>query len=154
MTEDEIMKLTLNELTDHWTKDAKVDYNAIGEESLKTSALHSKYLKILALHGAKHREALRARAKIRQLRQAYYDGSIDQDTEEKYGWKPFPYKVLRTDMEKFLEADDIVQKAEIRVSRHEDMVETCKAIIKEIGNRSYQFKASVDWQRLMAGFNA
>jgi hypothetical protein len=153
MTENEILQLTLDELTSLWVNDSKIDFTEVGQESVKTGTLHAKYLKIMAIHTTKHREALRAMAKIRNLRQSYYDGSIDKETEKKYNWKPFPYKVLKGDMERFMEGDEFVQKASSLVAKHEDIIEICKSIIKELGNRSYQLKAAVDWQRLMAGFN-
>jgi hypothetical protein len=153
MTENEILQLSLDTITSLWVSDSKIDFTEVGQESVKTGTLHAKYLKIMAIHTTKHREALRALAKIRNLRQSYYDGSIDRETEQKYNWKPFPYKVLKGDMERFLEGDEFVQKASAAVARHEDIIEICKSIIKELGNRSYQIKAAVDWQRLMAGFN-
>lgn len=153
MTENEILQLSLDQVTSLWVIDSKIDFTEVGQESAKTGALHAKYLKIMAIHTTKLRESSRALAKIKNLRQSYYDGSIDQETEKKYGWKPFPYKVLKNDMDRFIEADEYVQKAQTMVARHEDIIEICKAIIKELGNRSYQLKAAVDWQRLMAGFN-
>lgn len=153
MTENEILQLTLDDLTTHWVEDSKIDFTEVGKESVRTGAIHAKYLKIMAIHTNKLRETARTLAKIKNLRQSYYDGSIDKETEQKYNWKPFPYKVLKGDMERFIEGDDFVQKAVAIVSKHEDIIETCKAIIKELGNRSYQLKAAVDWQRLMAGFS-
>lgn len=154
MTEDEILELTAGAVSTLWEKDSKIDYTEVGQEAAKTGSLHAKYSKILFLHKGKLREMNAGAKKVRNIRQSYYDGSIDQETEKKYGWAPFPYKVLKNDIDRFLDADDFVQKAEANKAKHEDIVDLCSSIIKEISNRSYQLKSAVDWQKLMAGFNA
>ncbi len=154
MTQDEILSLTLDKLTDMWLEDTKFDYDeGLGEDVAGVSGLHAKYLKILYIHNQKHREASQASARVRQIRRTYYYGTIDQETEKKYGWTPFTYSVGKNDIDRFLDADEMVQKAETLRCKHEDIVEACKSIVKEIGNRGYQLKSAIDWKKFMAGLN-
>jgi hypothetical protein len=155
LTRDQIVAMSLDDLLSFWSEDVKIDYNNsnLDQHILNVGVLHSKYLKIMVIQNDLLREAERARKKVVAIRTAYYTGKISREEEQKYGWTPYQHILSGKQLSDTLETDAIVSAGNGRVDFHTDMVEACKLIIKEIGNRSYQLKAALDWQKIRDGYS-
>jgi len=89
----------LQELAD---KDLSINDSELDLESLKTPQLHNKYMK----HLTKFKLMLsRTESEFNTLKRdkwEYYTGKSDASV---YAQKPFDLKILKTDIDKYLEAD-------------------------------------------------
>jgi hypothetical protein len=154
LTRDQIVEMSLDDLLGFWEEDVKIDYSATNLDQiiLKIGILHAKYLKIMVTHKDLKRQTEAAKRRAVQIRTSYYNGTISKEEERKFGWEPFQRILNGKELQDHLDADKIVQAARDKVSLHEEMSEACKLIIKEIGNRSFQLRAAIDWQKFANGY--
>ena len=94
--------MNLDEIQSLWSEDAKIDADNLHSESTNVPALHAKYYRILnnLLLLKKMEEN-----KFKQLKKdkwQYYTGKADPEI---YIDKPFDHKVLRQDVDKYMDAD-------------------------------------------------
>jgi hypothetical protein len=137
-------------LLDEWKKDAAMDRLEPSTELRKIGSLHSKYLNILSTHRRALKEGERKVVKLRRLKYEYYAGRLDQDTLKKYGWSQFPY-TLKGDLATYMDSDTDLLNARQVLTIHEEVVDLCERIMKELGSRTFQLRDIIQWERFISG---
>jgi hypothetical protein len=140
----------LDELLEMWKKDAEIDRTEPGKALLDIPKLHSKYLNILTRHKLLQKESEFKYSKMKKIKWEYYTGKMDQDDLAKYGWDPFPY-TLKSDLNIYFEGDEDLNKLEAQKILHEQIVETCQSILKELNSRTFQLRDFIAWERFIQG---
>ena len=140
----------LDELLEEWRKDADIDRTEPGKALLDIPKLHSKYLNILSRHRLLSKEAEFKYNKMKKLKWEYYTGKLDDDDLKKYEWDPFPY-VLKSDLSTYMESDDDLNKYSAQKIMHDEIVEVCTAILKELNNRTWELRSYIDWEKFIQG---
>lgn len=142
----------IQQLLEMWKKDSVFDRTDPGGELTKIGSLHSKYLTILSMNRQSLVALNKRGAKLRKLKWEYYTGKLDEATLRNYGWQAFPY-VLKSDVSIYMESDkDLLALQEMK-SVHEELVELCTSIIKELNSRTFQAKDIITWERFIQGVN-
>ena len=80
----------------------------------------------------------------------YYTGKADPEI---YIDKPFDYKVLRQDVDKYMDADPDLIKISSKIEYFQVMINYLDSILKTINNRTYQIKNAVEWQKFIRGYD-
>lgn len=140
----------LDELLVMWAKDAEIDRTEPGKALLDIPKLHSKYLNILSSHRLASRDAEFKYNRMKKLKWEYYTGKLDDDELKKYGWEPFPF-VLKADINTYLESDEDLNKYRAQKIMHDEIVEICNSILKELNSRTYQLRDFIAWERFIQG---
>ena len=140
----------LDELLEEWRKDADIDRTEPGKALLDIPKLHSKYLNILSRHRLLSKEAEFKYNKMKKLKWEYYTGKLDDDDLKKYEWDPFPY-VLKSDLSTYMESDEDLNKYSAQKIIHDEIVEVCTAILKELNSRTFQLRDFIAWERFIQG---
>ena len=140
----------LDELLEEWRKDADIDRTEPGKALLDIPKLHSKYLNILSRHRLLSKEAEFKYNKMKKLKWEYYTGKLDDDDLKKYEWDPFPY-VLKSDLSTYMESDEDLNKYLANKILHEEIVDVCQSILKELHSRTFQLKEFITWERFIQG---
>ena len=140
----------LEDLLEEWRKDSDIDRTEPGKALLNIPKLHSKYLNILSKHRLLAKEAEFKYNKWKKLKWEYYTGKFDDYDLEKYGWKPFPF-VLKTDITTYLDSDEDLNKYLAAKAVHDEIVDLCGAILKELNSRTYQIRSFIDWEKFIQG---
>ena len=92
----------------------------------------------------KHKELLR-------LKHEYYVGTISDEDLMERGWQPNPLKIMRSDIQMYIDADtDIVELLQKRALQQEK-VDLVNDILKSINTRGFQIKNAIDWIRFTNG---
>ena len=78
----------------------------------------------------------------------YYSGKSDPQV---YILKPFNLKILRTDVDKYINADEVVQKATQKVEYLKVVVDFLDRTLRQITNRTFTIKNAIDWKRFTSG---
>jgi len=143
------MQMT-DELLEMWRKDSEIDRTEPGKALLDIPKLHSKYLAILSRHRLHSKDAEFKYNKMKRLKWEYYTGKLDEETLNKYGWEPFPY-TLKSDLTTYLESDDDIRKFVASKAIHDEMVDICTAILKELNSRTFQLRDFIAWERFIQG---
>jgi hypothetical protein len=140
----------IEELLEMWRKDSDIDRTEPGKALLDIPKLHSKYLNILSRHRLLAKESDFKLNKMRILKWEYYTGKLDEEQLKQYGWEPFPY-VLKTEVNNYIEADDDINKRMAVKALHEEIVDVCSAILKELNSRTFQLRDFIAWERFIQG---
>ena len=142
--------MNLDEIQLLWEEDSKIDEDELHIESTKIPSLHAKYYRILnnILLLKKIEEN-----KFKQLKKEkwqYYTGKADPEV---YIDKPFDHKVLRQDVDKYMDADEDLIKILSKIDYYQVMLNYLDSILKTINNRTYQIKNSIEWQQFIRGYS-
>jgi hypothetical protein len=143
---------TLEEIMKLWDADSVIDSTEPGREILKIPTLHNKYLKILVKHRLAVKRINFDYARMRKVKEEYYNGSLSQEELEEYGWEPFLLNIkTRLGVEKYIESDkDLIKLLEKKIY-HEEAVSICESIMQELKSRTYQLKDYISWERFIGG---
>ena len=129
-------------------KDLKINDTELDLESLKTPQLHNKYMK----HYTKFKLLLtRTEDELRTMKRnkwEYYTGKADPSV---YQAKPFDLKIMRTDIDKYLEADEDLQRLSQKVAYLITVVDFLDKTLRVIINRTYTIKNAIEWRRFQSG---
>jgi len=140
----------LDDLLATWAKDSEIDRTEPGKALLDIPKLHSKYLNILSNHRLLVRDAEFKYNRIKKIKWEYYTGKLDDDELKKHGWEPFPF-VLKSDITTYLDADEDMNRYLAQKLMHEEIVEVCNSILKELNSRTYQLRSFIDWEKFIQG---
>ena len=142
--------INLDKIQSMWQEDCKIDIDNMHEESIKVPQLHSKYHEILNNLILLRTKAQKIQKSVRHERYEYYSGKADPEVYEK---GPFPKKVRDKDaLIRYMDADDRVSDANLKVEYYDVMINYTESILKQISNRTYQIKNSIEWHKFQAGF--
>ena len=140
----------LDKIQSMWQEDCKIDIDNMHEESIKVPQLHSKYHEILNNLILLRTKAQKIQKSVRHERYEYYSGKADPEVYER---EPFPKKVRDKDaLIRYMDADDRVSDANLKVEYYDVMINYTESILKQISNRTYQIKNSIEWHKFQAGF--
>ena len=143
--------MNLEELKNSITKDSQIDSTELGVESLKIPQIHSKYLNILTdlkLLLTKQQQDF-AVLKLRKWK--IYTGKASQEELDLWKEDPFDLDILRTDVDKFIDADKSLNDLKAKISLTEVKVKTVEEFLKALNNRNFAIKSAIDWQKMMNG---
>ena len=142
--------INLDKIQSMWQEDCKIDIDNMHEESIKVPQLHSKYHEILNNLILLRTKAQKIQKNVRHERYEYYSGKADPEVYEK---EPFPKKVRDKDaLIRYMDADDLVSDANLKLEYYDVMINYTESILKQISNRTYQIKNSIEWHKFQAGF--
>jgi hypothetical protein len=142
--------MNLDEIQSLWEKDSIIDQDNLHKESIKIPALHSKYYKIynnILLLKKVEENKFNILKKEKWL---YYSGKSDPEV---YKENPFDYKVLRQDIDKYMDADEEIIKSLSKLEYYQIMLNYLDSILKTILNRTYQIKNSIEFIKFTAGYD-
>ena len=131
---------TLNEM---WAKDAPLDDEKLDNDSLSIPKLHAKYLRLYNNFVTLRDQAELDVKRTYRDRWEYYTGKSE---------KPFPVKLIKTDVAIYLEADQEYQKSVLKAKYLNQMVEAIKTILSAISNRSFHIKNAVEFAKFLKGY--
>ena len=142
--------INLDKIQSMWQEDCKIDIDNMHEESIKVPQLHSKYHEILNNLILLRTKAQKIQKSVRHERYEYYSGKADPEVYEQ---EPFPKKVRDKDaLIRYMDADDRVSDANLKVEYYDVLINYTESILKQISNRTYQIKNSIEWHKFQAGF--
>ena len=144
-------EMSTDDISQVWAKDSQIDETNLVGESKKIPALHSKYYNMY------YKEVLRVKKlrfdykELERMKFEYYTGSLDEETMRERGWKPFQLKVLRSDLDKYLQSDKDVIQLSLKMDYHKARADFLEDIIKTIHSRNFIIKNMIDVLKFQAG---
>lgn len=144
--------VNIDDLMEEWSKDSKIDETEPGRELIKTSSLHSKYLRILTHHNLICKKLMSDYQKLKKLKWEYYSGDLNNPEDlEQYNFEPMVKKVLRQDIPMYIDSDNDLNNILLKKTAHQEIVDFCGSVLKELNNRTWQLKSFIDWERFTSG---
>jgi len=140
--------MDLEKLQEQADKDLKINDTELDLESLKTPQLHNQYMKHLTKYKLMLSRAETEYNVMKKDKWEYYTGKADASV---YAEKPFDLKILRTDIDKYLDSDIDLQKQKQKVDYLSTTVDFLDRTIRQIGNRGFTIKNAIDWRKFTSG---
>jgi len=85
---------------------------------------------------------------VKRNKWEYYTGKADPSI---YQAKPFNLKILRQDVDKYIDSDEEVIKAKQKVDYLNVVVDFLDRSIRQISNRTFTIKNAIDWKKFTSG---
>jgi hypothetical protein len=132
-------------------KDLKIDGTELADESIRIPQLHSKYLNFF------HDESLLLRKHeteykiLRRQKWEYYTGKMSEDDLKVLGWEPFDHRILRQDLDIYLESDSDLVRIQAKMDLQKQKVDYLDSILKGINNRQWVIRNAIEWRKFMSG---
>ena len=140
--------MTLEEIQELADKDLKINDMEYDLESIKTPQLHNKYMKFLNKFKLQLSIAENDLYKLKKSKWEYYTGKA---SPEVYKEKPFDLKILRQDVDKYIDADIELQKVKQKVDYLNTIVDYLDRTIRQISNRTFTIKNAIEWKKFTSG---
>jgi hypothetical protein len=152
MMQEDIMK-ELNKILEMWAVDCKI-LPSLEQASRDTPLLHAKYLPLWS-QATVHIKRLEAQQKILLKRKwLYYAGKLTREQIEEYGWDYDPFdglKVLKSDMDKYYDADTDIQKSVTDIAYWKTIIDTLNEILASIRWRHQTIGNAIKFRIFEAG---
>jgi Recombination, repair and ssDNA binding protein UvsY len=142
----------INKLAEMWIEDVEIDETEPGRELIKIPKLHAKYLRILTHHSLTVKKLSSDYNTRRRIKWEYYNGDLNNPNDlEHYKLPPMEKKILRADINTYLDSDQELNDILLKKVYHEEIVDFCKSVVRELNNRTYQLRASIEWAKFTGG---
>ena len=140
--------MTLEELQEQADKDLKINESELDLESLKTPQIHNKYLKHY-----NNFKLLMTRAEsdykiLKRVKWEYYTGKASPKV---YQEKPFNLKIMKSDLDKYLDSDEDLIKSKQKIQYLETVVNYLDRTLKIVGGRDWQIRNAIEWRKFTSG---
>ena len=143
--------MKFEEIQKLWTSDCNIDETELAQESVKIPQLHNKYLIFYSNEKLRLKTQRFEHSKLVKLKKEYYGGKMSQEELEAIDWEPFQHKLLKADVEQYVDADDNVIESKKLLALQEEKVDYLEAIVKGLSTRGYLIKNAIDWKRFTEG---
>ena len=143
--------MKLEEIYDLWESDSKIDKTELAGESLKIPQLHHKYYKI---YSNERLVLKKLNAEYKQLRLAkfeFFTQGPNEETDEK-GWElPAAGRVLKADVQNYIDADKDIINLSLKIGLQEEKVDFLESIIRTLNNRGYNIHTALEFIKFTNG---
>ena len=143
--------MNFDELKQQVQEDLKIDSTELAIESVNTPQIHNKYLLFLK----KNKEALaedeRTLRVMRKYKWLYYTGKLSKEELDRFKWEPFDLNILKTDVDRFIDADDDVIRLERQITEKKELVSYLDGVVKIVGNRQWNIRSAIEWIKFSHG---
>ena len=143
--------MKFEEIQYQWTIDCEMDETELSQESIKIPQLHNKYLIFYSNEKLKFKEIKYLFAGLIKRKRDYYSGRMTAEELEMADWEPFQYKLLKADVQEYIDADDNVIESKKLLALQEEKVNYLESIVKSLTTRGYLIKNAIDWKKFTEG---
>lgn len=132
-------------------KDIAIDKTELGDESANIPQLHNKYLNMF------HDERLmlqKLTANYKMLRKTKWEwmtGKLSQEQLEQLGWEPFQTRIMRQDLQLYMDADPQLNETESRIALQQEKVDYLESVLKGISQRHWVIRNALEWRKFTQG---
>ncbi len=139
--------MNLEKIEELWAKDAESFFDhrdlpeLLANDSMETPRLHAKYLQLHNEFKLMMSDAQTKYKKLYKEKWLYYNGKAPSQV---YAEKPFDLKVLKGDLDMFIDSDDDVCRAKQKIDYLETCINSIDRILKEIHNRGFAIKNTIE----------
>ncbi|RPG29001.1 MAG: hypothetical protein CBB72_016400 [Muricauda sp. TMED12] len=147
--------LNIEEVLAMWKKDSVIDEMSLDESSRDTAKLHSKYLEMMTVSKLQLRKREAEFKVLLRDKWLWYNDKMPKEDIESRGWSYDPFnglsKPLKTDMDRYYDADDHIQSAQAKIHYLEELISTLKEIMDNVKWRHQNIKNMIEWRKFTSG---
>ncbi len=137
-----------------WKKDSEIDEMNLDDSSRQSAKLHSKYLELLSVNRLKLKKLDMDFKVLLRDKWSHYNGKLSQEEMDQKGWDYDPLNgltVLKGDMDKWYDADPVIQEHQAKIEYTQEICDTLKEILENIKWRHQNIKNMIEWRKFTSG---
>jgi len=143
--------MKLDDITDMWSHDCKIDPMDLAKASLETPSIHAKYSRLLAQERLILRKLEADLKSLKHSKYEFYTMGHTKETKE-LGWELPPKGIiLKSEAQTYVDTDQDVIDATLKVAYQLEKVDTLIECIKSINNRQWIIRNAIEWNKFQAG---
>jgi hypothetical protein len=142
--------MNINEIETMWDEDCKIDPDNLHLESIKIPSLHSKYYQIYNNVSLLKKLEENKFIELQKNKWLYYSGKADPEV---YKETPFDHRVMKTDLDKYMNADSELIKSKTKIDYYQLMIKFLESIIKSIETRTFVIKNGIEFMKFVGGYS-
>ena len=140
--------MNIEKLKEEVKKDLSIDKTDLASESIRIPQIHNKYLNFLMNDRLTLSKLETDLTKLRHRKWLYYTGKMSQEELDDLGWDSFDLTVLKTDVDRFINADDDVIHLQHKVALIKEKVSYLDGVMRAINNLNWNIRSAIDWMRM------
>jgi hypothetical protein len=143
--------MSTDDISNLWSVDCKIDETNLAGESKRIPELHNKYYTLYYKEALKVKKLKADYKELELAKTEWFDGSMAEEDLRDRGWKPYQKKILRNDMNKYLQSDKDIIALSLKIDFHSERANYLEDIIKTIHSRNFIIKNMIDIMKFQAG---
>ena len=146
--------MQLTQILDMWKKDSIIDDMRLDESSRDSAKFHSKYLDLYSVAKLKLKNLDLEYKIILRDKFLHYGGKLSQVELDEKKWDYDPLNgltVLKGDMDKWYDADEVIQTHQKKMAYQQEVVDTLKEILDHVKWRHQTIKNIIEWRKFTSG---
>ena len=146
--------MNIESLLEMWKKDAPIDEMALDEASRDSAKLHSKYLELYSVAKLRLKKLELDFKPLLRDKFLHYGGKLSQEELDIKGWEYDHLNgltVLKGDMDKWYDADPVIQEHQLKIAMQEEIVNILKEIMDNVKWRHQNIKNMIEWRKFTSG---
>ena len=129
-------------------EDLKIDEVNLDTASLNTGSIYGSWHELYIDEGRVMKRLQSREAKLYKKLWTYYQGKAPSKV---YVEKPQPFTILKSDVDKFIKADDEWIKLQEIMDDQNKLVGFIEGVMKKINYRSTDIKNAIEWRKFING---
>lgn len=143
--------MELEKIESMWLIDSKIDRTDLATESLKISELHNKYYKIFTREKLLHKKMQNDLSVLKKTKWEYYNGKIAPEELREIGWDSFDKRILKSDVDIYLQSDKDLIEANLNISYQLEKVEFLQSILDSLKQRTWNIRNAIEFIKFSQG---
>ena len=140
--------MNLESLQSKWEKDSVIG-DDLSDESKRIPSLHCDYIKLYNEYNLLKKKTEFDLKTLKRERWEYYTGKADPEV---YVEEPFDFKVLKPDIDRYIESDKKIQKVQLKIEYYNQIVFFLESVLSQIRDRQWQIRNAIEFQKLTLGY--
>lgn len=146
--------ITIDYLESEWKTDSLMHITNLDVITVSVPTLHAKYISLLSKVKMDTLKIEREFLKLRRLRTAYYNGSLDRATLITYDWEQYQEKKpLISQLDALLQSDEYLMDTRMKIEELTIAKEFLESVMKSIHSRTYDVKNCLEWLKYSNGMS-
>jgi len=143
--------MNITELRAEWEEDAPItDQSLLDQYSMATPRLHAKYCNYLSAVKMELEATEQELKSITHEAKLFYSG---REIPPAYAGVPFAHKLLKTEIDEWVDVDVRVVQCQLRVAKLKIMKEYLTDVLRSIHNRSFSIGHAIDALKFYNGYS-
>lgn len=140
--------MKISELKDMMEQDSVIDNSNLDRAVLNIPYLHGKWYGFFIDESRLYRSFLSEYKRLKREKMEYYLGKAPDDA---YEARPLDLKILKQDLDFYMESDEELISMEERLNTQKLKVEMIESFVKSLNNRGYNIKCAIDFIKFKNG---
>lgn len=143
--------INYDDLVKMWVIDSNIDSTDLMNDVRRVPELHAKYYKMFIEERMRLKKLTSKKDVLVKDKSEYYGGSMDIEDIKERNWPPLPKMIMKTDIQKHIDADKEIIELNLRICYSHDLVAYLEDVINNLKYRTQALRLTFDIMKFQSG---